>query len=207
MTNHMSFHPGAQKRRASCPTDRKIGAFSGFTLFELLVTMAIISILATIMLPKINLHQFRIDAGVRQVQGALMQGERYAVQRQHDMVVSFDVAGNRVLVIDDQNNNGAKDPTEKQLVRPLEDFVRFLTPPAAINGGTVAAIAGSKLQTLGGYPSIIFHRDGATSSDLQVYITSSRPDATDFKALTVTQSTGHVDYYSYRTGSWKRGGA
>lgn len=208
MTKYMSFHSGAQKRRASCPTDPRMGGARGFTLFELVVVMAIISILATIMLPKINLHQFRIDAGVRQVQGALMQGERFAVQRQHDMIVAFDVPGKRVLIIDDQNNNGAKDPTEKQMIRPLEDFIRFLAPPAGINGGTMAAVAGGHLLPAAAvYPEIIFHRDGATSTDLQVYITSTRPDATDFKALTVTQSTGHVDYYSYRTGSWKRGGA
>jgi hypothetical protein len=123
------------------------------------------------------------------------------------MIVSFDVPGNRVLLIDDLNNNGATDPGEKVMVRPLEDFIRFAVPPAAIGGGTVAAVAGAKLQTLGGYPSIIFHRDGATSSDAQIYITSSRPNATDFKGLSVTQSTGHVDYYSYSTGTWKRGGA
>lgn len=178
----------------------------GFTLFELLIVMAIIGVLALIMLPKVNLHQFRIDAGVRTVQGGLMQANRYAVQRQHDMIVSFDVPGKRILIIDDQNNNAAADVGEKVMIRPLEDGVRFATPPAAIAGGAIAAIAG-KLQTVGGYPSIIFHRDGATSTDLQIYITSTRPDATDFKALTVTQSTGHADYYSYATGSWKRGGA
>jgi prepilin-type N-terminal cleavage/methylation domain-containing protein len=207
MSIHMSFHRGAELRRFSCHADPKVGGPRGFTLFELLITMAIIGILATVALPKMNLHQFRIDAGVRITQGALMQGERYAVQRQHDMIVSFDVPGKRVLLIDDQNNNGATDVGEKVLIRPLEDGVRFLAPPAAINGGTVAAVAGAKLQTLGGYPSIIFHRDGATSTDLQVYITSWRTNATDFKGLSVTQSTGHVDYYSYSTGTWKRGGA
>lgn len=205
MQLHMSF-PQSAKRRLSA-TIASPGWSSGFTLLELLIVVSIMSILAAIALPKINLHQFRIDAGVRVVQGALQQAERYGVQRQHDMIVSFDIAGKRVLIIDDQNNNAAADANEKVMVRPLEDGVRFAIPPAAIGAGALAAVAGGNLVTIGGYPSIIFHRDGATSTSLQVYITSTRPDATDFKALSVTQSTGHVDYYSYRTGAWKRGGA
>ena len=201
---HMSF-PQSASRRLSAITAP--GRSSGFTLIELLIVVSIMSIFAAIALPRINLHQFRIDAGVRVVQGAMQQAERYAVQRQHDMIVSFDIPGGRVLTIDDQNNNGAADAGEKVMVRPLEDGVRFATPPAAIGSGAVAAVAGAGLVPIAGYPSIIFHRDGATNTSLQVYITSTRPNATDFKALNVTQSTGHVDYYSYATGSWKRGGA
>ena len=207
MAIQMSFHPGANGRSASCNTDPKVGGPRGFTIMELVTTMGIMSILAAVALPRVNLHQFRIDAGVRIVQSSLLQGERFAVQRQHDMIVSFDIPGNRVLLIDDQNNNATADPTEKVLVRPLEDGVRFLAPTVAINGGTVAAVAGARVRTVGGYPSITFHSDGATSTDLQVYITSTRPDATDFKGLNVTRSTGHVDFYGYTTGAWKRGGA
>jgi hypothetical protein len=165
------------------------------------------SILAAIALPRINLHQFRVDAGVRLVQSALQQGVRYAVQRQHDIYVSFDVPGRRILTVDDRNNNGAADPGEKIQWRQLEDGIRFAAPPAPIPGNSPGSVAGTNIKNLNGLPSIIFRRDGAASTDLQVYITSTRPDAGDFKALSVTRSTGHVDYYSYRTGTWRRGGA
>jgi len=179
----------------------------GVTLFELLIVVSVMSILAAIALPRINLHQFRVDAGVRVVQSTLQQGVRLAIQRQHDVYVSFDVPGQRVLTVDDRNNNAGADPDEKVQWRQLEDGVRFASPPAPIPGNPSAAVAGSNIKTINGLPSIIFRRDGAASTDLQVYITSTRPDAGDFKALSVTRSTGHVAYYSYRAGAWVRGGA
>jgi hypothetical protein len=164
------------------------------------------SILAAVALPRINLHQFRVDAGVRVVQSALQQSARFAVQRQHDVYVSFDIPGKRLLIVDDKNNDGAAAGNEKVQWRPLEDGVRFAVPPSSIGGNPLAAVAGSNLKTINGLPSITFRRDGAASTDLQIYITSTRPDAGDFKALSVTRSTGHVDYYRYTAGNWVRGG-
>jgi prepilin-type N-terminal cleavage/methylation domain-containing protein len=178
----------------------------GFTLFELLVVIVIISILAAVTLPRVNLHQFRIDAGVRVVQSALQQGARFAVQRQHDVYVSFDIPGKRLVVVDDVNNSGTADAGERVQWHPLEDGVRFAVPPSPIGGNALAAVAGTNLRMINGLPTIIYRRDGAASTDLQVYITSTRPDAGDFKALSVTRSTGHVDYYRYNAGSWVRGG-
>jgi prepilin-type N-terminal cleavage/methylation domain-containing protein len=178
----------------------------GFSLIELLVVMIVISILAGIALPRVNLHQFRIDAGIRVVQSALQLSARFAVQKQHDVYVSFDVPGKRLLVVDDVNNSGTPDGGEKVQWRVLEDGVRFAAPPSAIGGNAIAPVAGTNLKTINGLPTIIFRRDGAASTDLQVYITSTRPDPGDFKALSVTRSTGHVAYYRYKAGNWVRGG-
>lgn len=207
MTLQKGFVRAALRPSVSSVISGAPGASRGFTLVELIVAVSIMSVLAAVALPRINLHQFRIDAGVRRVQAALQQGARFAVQRQHDMVVGFDVPGNKVMVLDDRNNNGAIDGGERVMWHALEDGVRFVAPPAAIGSGNVGAVAGAKLETLNGYPSVRFRRDGAASTDVQVYITSTRDVATDFKALSVTKSTGRVDYYSYRTGTWKKGGA
>ena len=178
----------------------------GFTLFELIAVIVIISVLAGVALPRVNLHQFRIDAGVRVVQSALQQSTRFAVQKQHDVYVSFDIPGKRLMIVDDLNNSGTADAGERVQWRVLEDGVRFAVPPSSIGGNAVAAVAGTNLKAINGLPTIIFRRDGAASTDLQVYITSTRPDSGDFKALSVARSTGHVDYYRYKAGNWVRGG-
>lgn len=173
-------------------------------MMELMVTVAIISIVAGFGIPRVNLHRFRLDAGVRVLQTALQQAERESVKRQHNFVVGFDVAGKRIRILDDQNNNNKADSTERVLWRTLDDGVKFATPPAGFSGGAAVSVTGTKLTTIDGYPSIIYRRDGATSTDLQVYITSTRNQNGDFRLLSVTRSTGRVDWYRYGSG-WKRG--
>lgn len=177
----------------------------GVTIVELVFVVVVMSILAAIALPRVNLHRFRIDAAMRGVQTTLQQAHRAAVLRQHDVVASFDVPGRRVCVIDDVNNNGAADAGERVRWTTLDDGVRFATPPAGIAGGAIAPVAGSNLVSVGGLPSVIYRRDGSASSEVQAFITSSRPNPTDFRALSVTRSTGRVDWYRYTGSAWARG--
>ncbi len=54
-------------------------------------------------------------------------------------------------------------------------------------------------------PSIIFRRNGAGNTDLEVYLTSRRANLNDFRGVTVLKSTGHTDWYKFLASMWKQG--
>ena len=90
---------------------------SGITLLEVLTVMVVIGIVAAIGLPRLDYSRYRADAAVQVVRGTLQQSQRNAIQRQHDIIVSFDVPGRRVRVLEDLNNNRQRDGNERALWR------------------------------------------------------------------------------------------
>jgi prepilin-type N-terminal cleavage/methylation domain-containing protein len=187
------------------PSRVRQGNRDGITIIEMVVTVVVIGILATIALPKLNLHRFRVDAGLRQVEVALQQAERAAIQRQHDVLVSFDVSGGRIRIVDDVNNDGIAESGERTSWKVLEDGIKFSAPSSPLPNGGSGAVAGGNLISVDAMPTIIFRRDGAASSDLQAYLTSNRNKSEDFRALQVNRATGRVDWYRLRTAGWVRG--
>jgi len=146
-----------------------------------------------------------VDSGARTVRVALQNAERLAVTRQFDVVVSFDVAGKRMRILEDGNNNDAVDNGERITYAALEDGVHCKIPPAGRSGPVTSPIFGSNIKTIDGMPSIVFRRDGAASTDLEVYLASSKELANDWRAIQVVQSTGRTDWYRYLNSLWKAG--
>lgn len=177
----------------------------GFSAIELLIVCAIVGIFATLAYPRVNFTQFQVDSGARTVRVALQNAERLAVTRQYDVVVSFDVNNKRLRVLEDGNDNSAVDNGERVTYAPLEDGVHFKKPPAGLSGPVSGAIIGSNLKTIDGMPSVIFRRDGAASTDLEVYLASSKELPNDWRAIQVVQSTGRTDWFRYLAGLWKAG--
>jgi prepilin-type N-terminal cleavage/methylation domain-containing protein len=177
----------------------------GFSAVELLIVCAIVGIFATLAYPRVNFTQFQVDSGARTVRVALQNAERLAVTRQYDVVVSFDVANKRVRVLEDGNNNDAVDNGERVTYAALEDGVHFKQPPAGLSGPVTGWVIGSNLKTVDGMPTIVFRRDGAASTDLEVYLASSKELANDWRAVQVVQSTGRTDWYRYLNNLWKAG--
>lgn len=183
-------------------TGRKRHAFS---LIELLVAMSVASIVLAAALPRLNLARYKADAAMAIAQGVLQQAHRNAVQRQHDVIVGFDITGSVMRVLYDADNDRAADPGEQVALIPLQEGNGFAAPSVGVRGIPTTAIAGSNIATVNGLPSVIFRRDGAASSDLEIYIRA--PGSTlDFRALAVVQSTGRVQRFRYSGTAWRKDG-
>jgi prepilin-type N-terminal cleavage/methylation domain-containing protein len=178
----------------------------GFTLIEIMIVVSLMAIVSAIALPRLHISGFRADAGMRAVQATLQQAQRSAVVRQTDVMVSFDTAGRRVRIVFDANGNHNYDPGEEIHWRALEDGVRFRTPPSGVQTAGGAPVVGSAIVSRDNYPTVFYHRDGALSSELELFIQSARPDLADFRALHVTQSTGRVRLYQYTGAAWMAAG-
>lgn len=176
-----------------------------FTVIELLVVLSIIGIIASMAIPRIDASRYRVDAAARGIRGTLQQAQRLAIVRQHDVIVSFDATTMRLRTLEDRNNDAIVDADERSRWIPMQEGARFLAPPTGLKAGTPAALIGSNYREIDGMPSIVFHSDGAASTEAEVYVTSATGAPQHFRAITLVQSTGRTEWFRFSNGSWKRG--
>lgn len=186
------------------PNDARPPARRGFTLLELVVVLIMIGIIAGMAVPRINYEKYRADAGMRTVRTILQGAERNAIMRQTNVVVAFDVTNSRMHIIEDANNNCVYDSGERKTLRPLEEGAKFAAAANGYSGSPAPAVSGSNMCTILGFPAIQFLRDGAASTDLEVYVTSSRGSTNDFRLVKVAMATGRADAYRYTGSTWTR---
>jgi prepilin-type N-terminal cleavage/methylation domain-containing protein len=178
----------------------------GFTIIELLMVVAIISVIAAWALPKFSIARYRADAAGRLVRTLMQTAQRNAITRQSNVIVSFDLTGNRVRVVQDYNNNDTLNTNDLVQYRHLEEGARFVTPNWAGVGGTTptSPVIGTALRTVSGLTTVIFRRDGSTSSDVEVYVTTRDAVKTEYRAITATAATGKTDLYKWNGSTWLR---
>lgn len=178
----------------------------GHTLIETIIVMSLLAVIASMALPRINYTEMRLDANVKVVRSALQQAWRMSVQKQHDVLVSFDTAGRRVRVLEDANNDGLVTSGERTTWRPIEEGARFAVPPSGVSGTVSQSVSGSGVKTVGGLPTITFRRNGSTSGDMEVYLAADHRNETKYRGITLAQATGRTEWFRFVNSSWWRSG-
>jgi prepilin-type N-terminal cleavage/methylation domain-containing protein len=168
-----------------------------FTLIELMVVVVIAGVMLKIALPRVDMTRIKADAVAGIVRTTLQYAERQAVTRQHDVIISFDTTGQRIRTLWDANNNGVADGTEHMFWRGLDQGVLFTdVSTLGVSGDVIhQPVSGSSIATVGGLPTITFHRDGSVSSDVEIYIKVAAHGPPWYRAVTVTQATGRISWY------------
>jgi prepilin-type N-terminal cleavage/methylation domain-containing protein len=172
-----------------------------FTLVELVIVLVIMGVIGAMAIPKVNISNYRVDAAAQQVRSVYMTAQRTSLTRQYDVIVSVDTIKHELRIAEDKDNNGSIDNTEWKFWRPPGEGNRFAVPPSdgtapkGVNGAVSASVVGQLLTTVNSMPSVTFHRDGSTSSNAEVYIASTYAGRTDWRAITLTRSTGRTELY------------
>jgi hypothetical protein len=173
----------------------------------MMIVVTIVAGVSAVAMPQLNYSAMRMDANARAVRATLQQAWRLSIQKQHDVDVSFDVAHNRLRTLEDQDNNRAAGTGERITWRPLEEGAMLAKPPARVGGAAGPdAVVGDGIVTVDAMPTIIFHRNGSTSGDTEVYLQLVAHGKTERRAILVAQATGRTDWYKYLNGAWRSAG-
>ena len=165
----------------------------GFSMIEIIIVLVMMAVVARMALPKLNLSQFRADAAAQQVRSVFQTAQRTSLTRQYDVIVSVDTTQFGLRIAEDVNNDGTIQTSEWKFWRPTGEGSRFAVPPKGLNSPSVSSsVVGSQIKMVDGLKSVIFHRVGSTSTDAEIYVTSCYKGRTDYRAVSVSRSTGRT---------------
>ena len=178
-----------------------------FTLVEMLLIIVIVGLLVALAAPRIDVQKFRANAAMQTVGTTLLAAQRFAVTRQHNIVVAFDTLADALRILDDTNNNNQAEPGEHQRVVALDGIV-FGLGGAPAYGTWPGPISFTK--RLAGLPAVTFHRDGSASEAGAVYLTTPRAMtgpgyAGDTRVIVIDRATARVSWYRASPPTWQRG--
>jgi len=183
---------------------KELSSRRGFTLIEMVMVLVVVGVLLALGLPRLNMGRFRADAVAQLVRTTVQTAQRTALTRQHDVLISFDTVAGRMRVVWDADNNGRITEGERVVWTSLETGNAFSSPATGLSGASTTAIAGAGLRVLDDLPTLTLHRDGTSSTAVEIYIsTAGQGVGHAYRAIRLIPSTGRTEWFRRRTdGTW-----
>ena len=166
----------------------------GFTSVEIGVTLVLIGLTLAFGVARIDTSAWSLDAAAQEVSQRVTAARAMAVLKQHDVIVSFDVAMRAIAIHEDTNSDGVVDEDERLIRHVLDGRVEFqlgdASPFAGFTDGPVTFAGGS----------VTFLRNGAASEEGAVYV--GRPDVEKVRAIVIQRATGYAEVHRYNGARW-----
>lgn len=185
----------------------------GFSLIEMMVVVVIIGIILTMTLLELQptVYQFRANAALAQVKGAMRQARELAISERRTIVVQF--VGNNTIELFEVNEPGNVVANAPFMTLPIETTVSFMTfagePDTPDTYGIPAVPSGIEFAGVVGGPPIgmQFQSDGTftdangnpINGTVFLGITNIKTSA---RAVTILGATGRVHAWKGSGLSW-----
>lgn len=188
------------------------GKTRGYSILELLVSMAIISIFSAFAMPSMirTYRSYQMDDIASQV-ATQVKFTRYEAIRRNNPISCLNKPQNGGVLTMFTDNvgaggvaNGVVDPTEKQVLFPANGLATLVTAATVPGSGNLAGVVGvGALTTMNpANDTLTFDGRGAkTTAGTSVYWVGNA--AYGWRAVTVMPS-GSVQVWSSATGAWKQ---
>jgi prepilin-type N-terminal cleavage/methylation domain-containing protein len=183
---------------------------AGFTLVELLIVVVLIGIVVLFAIPKINVGRLRAKAAMQTIGTSLLEVQREAVARQHNIVVMIDTTRKSLRVLYDSNNNLVENAGERLRVIQLGEELVF-GRPATVAARAFGGSAISFSTTVSGLPAIVYSRNGSAREAGGLYLTTIRAlrgfpgHEGETWAMEMIRATGRPEWYRWNGTAWLRG--